>query len=56
MTKGFNLSPMIYIIAQTISSLQLNEVPDSRVVFIVDITHTLVVERSYHFNETLMSR
>lgn len=41
---------MIYIIDQTISSLQFIEVPDARVVFIAGTAHTLVVERSYLFN------
>ena len=48
MVEAFNLNPTIYIADQTISSLHfMNEVPDALVVFIVDITHTLVVERSY---------
>lgn len=49
--REFNPDPMIYTIDQTISSLHIKyTVPDSRVVFIASIAHTLVVERSCQFS------
>ena len=49
MVKEFNPYPAIYTADQTISSsiYILRLMPEARVVFIVGITHTLVVERSY---------